>query len=130
MEEKKPAGTEVLIFKHVREWGPKQDNIHFKKGIIQNSFLTEDLATHGSPVFKNFYTVLGEDGCLYFGTYGEGTIGGSFFRTKEDHQAYLSNEIRILQEKRASIDNQIEKLREMIVELTPKKEQNKDIIQK
>ena len=130
MEKKLPAGTEVLIFKYIREWGIDQDYIHFKKGVIQNSVLSEDLSTHGSPYFKNFYTVKGEDGLLYFGTYGEGTIGGSFFRTKEDHQAYLSGEIRSLQEKRASLDAQIDELREMISKLQPKKEQETEHFQK
>ena len=123
MEEKKPVGTEVLIFKHVREYGPNQDNIHYKKGIIQSSTLTENLSHHGSPVYKEFYTVQGEDGCMYFGTYGEGTVGGSFFRTKEDQIQYLSNEIRRIQEQRESLAMEIDDLRDMISQITGPKEE-------
>ena len=64
MKEEKvlPNGTEVFIFKYIREWGLNQDDANYIKGRIQNSQLTEDLSYHGTEWRKVFYTVLGEDG--------------------------------------------------------------------
>ena len=109
-----PNGTEVFIFKYIREWGLDQENKNYIRGTIQNSKLTGDLSNHGSIWEKYFYTVLGEDGNTYFGTYGSGSIGGSFFRTPQDHIQYLKNiknknmkQIQLLEEANEEIDNQI-----------------------
>ena len=53
-----PNGTEVFIFKYIREWGLNQDNENYIRGTIQNSKLTGDLSNHGSIWEKYFYTVL------------------------------------------------------------------------
>ena len=116
MKEEKvlPNGTEVFIFKYIREWGLNQDDANYIKGRIQNSQLTEDLSYHGTEWRKVFYTVLGEDGKNYFGTYGHGSIGGSFFRTPADHIKALKNKknqnkekIQLLEEANEEIENQI-----------------------
>ncbi len=134
MEDKKIAdGTEVLIFKYIRERGLQQDNFHFKRGIIQSSKLTEDLSTHGSIWQKHFYTVLGEDGQLYFGTYGSGSVGGSFFRTPHDHMAYLANLICRNDKKIEELEGETEKYQDMMATLyaeemaRPKKQEEKPI---
>lgn len=88
-----PNGTQVLIFKYVREWGSNQDNEHFISGIITSSKESEDLSYHGSPYFEQIYKVLGEDGKEYYGTYGNGLVGNAFFRTIADHTAYLESVI-------------------------------------
>lgn len=88
-----PNGTEVLIFKYIREWGPNQDDENYIIGTIQSSKTSNDLSCHGSPWYEQIYEVLGEDGNLYIGTYGRGLIGNSFFRTKEDHISVLMRRI-------------------------------------
>ena len=116
MKEEKvlPNGTEVLIFKYRREWGLNQDDVNYIKGTIQSSKLTEDLSYHGTEWRKVFYTVLGEDGNNYFGTYGHGSIGGSFFRTPADHIKALKSKINqnkgkieLLEETNDELENQI-----------------------
>lgn len=88
-----PNGTEVLIFKYIREWGPNQDDENYIIGTVQSSKTSDDLSYHGSPWYEQIYEVLGEDGNLYIGTYGRGLIGNSFFRTKEDHISVLMRRI-------------------------------------
>ena len=88
-----PNGTEVLIFKYVRKWGPNQDDENYIIGTVQSSKTSDDLSYHGSPWYEQIYEVLGEDGNLYIGTYGRGLIGNSFFRTKEDHISVLMRRI-------------------------------------
>lgn len=88
-----PSGTEVLIFKYIREWGPDQDDENYIIGTIQSSKTSDDLSYHGSPWYEQIYEVLGEDGKRYIGTYGRGLIGNSFFRTKEDHISVLKHRI-------------------------------------
>ncbi len=107
MEKAFPKGTEVLIFNHIRDWGENQDNYHYKKGVIEKSVVIQDPSYLSESSIRNFYTVLGEDGKNYFGTYGNGTIGGSFFRTKEDQAEYLTREIRELQENTELLQKQI-----------------------
>ena len=87
-----PNGTEVLIFKYVREWN-KQDDENYIVGIVQSSETSDDLSYHGSPWYEQIYEVLGEDGNIYRGTYGSGWIGNSFFRTQEDHISILKSRI-------------------------------------
>lgn len=43
-----PNGTEVLIFKYIREWGPNQNELSYITGIVQSSELSDDLSCHGS----------------------------------------------------------------------------------
>ena len=88
-----PNGTEVLIFKYVRELGPYQDDENYIVGTIQSSEMSNDLSMHSSPFYVQVYEVLGQDGNKYIGTYGTGSIGNSFFRTKEDHIDILSKKI-------------------------------------
>lgn len=114
MEKSIPKGTEVLIFKYVREWGLNQDDEHFILGVVQSSKKSDDLSCHGSPWYEQIYEVLGEDGNKYIGTYGKGLIGNSFFRTREDHIEALKRKISsnnesilILQEKNTEYNNQI-----------------------
>lgn len=56
-----PNGTEVLIYKYVREWN-KQDDENYIVGIVQSSKTSDDLSYHGSPWYEQIYEVLGEDG--------------------------------------------------------------------
>ena len=79
MEKIIPNGTEVLIFKYIREWGPNQDDENYTVGTIQSSKTSDDLSVHGSPYYVQIYEVLGTDGKKYIGTYGTGLIGNSFF---------------------------------------------------
>lgn len=88
-----PNGTEVLIFKYVRELGPDQDDENYIVGTVQSSEMSNDLSMHSSPYYVQVYEVLGKDGNIYIGTYGTGSIGNSFFRTKEDHIDILSKKI-------------------------------------
>lgn len=88
-----PNGTEVLIFKYIREWGPNQNEISYITGVVQSSELSDDLSCHGSLWTEYIYNVLGIDGKTYIGTYGSGLIGNSFFRTKEDQIKYLMRKI-------------------------------------
>lgn len=88
-----PNGTEVLIFKYIREWGPNQDDENYIIGTAQSSKTSDDLSYYGSPWYEQIYEVLGEDGKRYIGTYDSGLIGNSFFRTKEDHISILKRRI-------------------------------------
>lgn len=88
-----PNGTEVLIFKYIREWGPNQDDENYIIGTVHSSKTSDDLSYHGSTWYEQIYEVLGEDGKRYIGTYGSGLIGNSFFRTKEDHISVLKRRI-------------------------------------
>lgn len=105
MEKIIPNGTEVLIFKYVREWGPNQDDENYIVGTIKSSRMSDDMSIHGSLKCVQIYEVLGEDGNRYIGTYGNGIIGNSFFRTKEDH-------IKILKRKQSTNREKILKLQE------------------
>lgn len=114
MEKIIPNGTEVLIFKYIREWGVNQDDEHYILGVVQSSKKSDDLSHHGSPLYEQIYEVLGQDGNKYIGTYNRGLIGDSFFRTREDHietlKGKISNnneKILIMQEKNIEYNNQI-----------------------
>ena len=94
MEEIIPNGTEVLIFRYIREWKTKQDDEHFIMGIIQSSNESDDLSHHGSSYYEQIYKVLGVDGKKYIGTYGHGLTGNYIFRTREDYIRVLKNKIK------------------------------------
>lgn len=117
MEKIIPNGTEVLIFKYIREWGPNQDDENYVVGFVQSSKTSDDLSVHGSSHYVQIYEVLGNDGNKYIGTYGNGLIGNSFFRTKEDHIEVLKRKISCnketilkLQEKNTEYSKQISSL--------------------
>jgi len=55
-----PNGTEVLIFKYIREWD-KQNEENYIIGTIQSSKTSDDLSYHGSPWYEQIYEVLGQD---------------------------------------------------------------------
>lgn len=93
MEKIIPNGMEVLIFKYVKEWGFSQNDEDYVVGVVQSSGLSDDLSPRGSGYYVQVYEVLGEDGKIYRGTYGDCLIGNSFFRTKEDHINVLKRKI-------------------------------------
>lgn len=79
-------GEEVLIFK-----GNDQiqiDEIYIRGTVIscQNS---------ENELIPTILTVLGEDGCEYYGCYGSSRFGSYFFRTKEDQIKHLKSLIAI-----------------------------------
>lgn len=78
-------GTEVLIFKYISQRGIRQNEDNYILGEVISSEKSHDLSYHGSPYHVQIYQVIGEDGMLYRGSYDTGTIGNSYFRTKEDH---------------------------------------------
>ena len=86
-----PIGSEVLILN--RSIYPKQNE--YIKGIIQDSTLSENLSHHNSSSwYEIIYTVRGENGAVYVGTYGRDCIGNNvFFMTKEDYIKYLTEKI-------------------------------------
>lgn len=122
MEKIIPNGTKVLIFKYVRACGPNQDDENYIVGTVKSSRMSDDMSIHGSSKYVQIYEVLGEDGKRYIGTYGSGTIGNSFFRTKEDHikmlkrkQSINREKILKLQEKNFEYDKQISLLEKEIM---------------
>lgn len=121
MEKVIPNGTEVLIFKYIREWGPNQDEEHYLIGTIESSEESDDLSYHGSPWYEQIYTVVGQDGKKYIGCYGSGLIGRNFFRTKEDHIKVLEARIQMNEEKIVDIQNQNQKYQEQINVLSDSK---------
>ena len=122
MENRIPEGTEVLIFRYVGSMGPYQDNFHFKKGIIESCMEIEELTyTRDLPKKRFFYTVLGEDGKRYRGNYGTGNIGSNFFRTAEDYDTFLANELQRLEEQKGLIERQMDHYEEIRSRI-PKKE--------
>jgi len=120
-EKKLSEGTPVLIFKHYREKGLNQDNINYILGTVQNSYTVEE---YGNIVGqeRQFYSVLGEDGQNYFGTYGTGTIGGSFFRTLDDQVEYLKDMVKKNQEKIMQLRNENETFCELATKISMMKE--------
>lgn len=86
-------GTEVLIFKYVREWELNQDDENYICGIVQSSKISDDLSWHGSSWNELIYEVLDEDGNRYVGSYGRGVRGNCFIRTREDYIRFLKDRI-------------------------------------
>lgn len=128
MDEELNIGDEVLIFRYIRGWGINQDYEHYTRGNVVKSEISDDLSYHGSPWCVMNYTVLGEDGTLYFGNYKHPTLGNSFFMTQEDYIHYLERKIANNQEKILKIDEENQKIRAMI-ENVQKKETNHEIKQ-
>lgn len=116
-----PNGTEVLIFKYIREFGPYQDDENYIHGIIKSSKTSDDLSYHGSSWYEQIYEVLGEDGKIYIGTYGRGLIGNSFFRTKEDHikilKCKISDNMKKIINLKEKNDNYIQEINDLETKL-------------
>ena len=100
-----PNGTEVLIFNYVPNWGPKQDEERFIRGIVEDSEIIEEETMHGTPWTKRFYRVLGEDNDIYYGTYDVASKGSHYIRTIEDHIKHIKNKITSNCEKINTLNN-------------------------
>ena len=114
MDEELNIGDEVLIFRYIREWGINQDYEHYTRGNVVKSEISDDLSYHGSPWCVMNYTVLGENGTLYFGNYKHPSLGNSFFMTQEDYIHYLERKIANNQEKILEINKENKKIQQMI----------------
>ena len=77
-----PNGTNVLIFS---EKNYDIDKTNFIKGIIINSKEVNNFYHQGSTWNEQLYTVLGEDGEKYEGTYGNAYVGEFFIKTIDDY---------------------------------------------
>lgn len=95
MNNKITEGMEVLIFRYVPEWGYNQDNEHYITGTVLKKEKYDNLSCHDNSWQKQVYTVLGEDGEVYTGNYGMGSVGNSFFRTRKDYIKFLRRNISI-----------------------------------
>lgn len=124
---KLPNGTEVLIFS---EKDFDIDKINFIKGIIINSRETNDFYYQGSTWNEQLYTVLGEDGKKYEGTYGNAYVGEFFIKTIDD---YIKN-VGISMEKNNKLISNLHKKNEIlyqtIISLILSKEQQIEITPK
>lgn len=107
-------GDEVLVFRYIREWEINQDHEHYIRGNVVKSEMSDDLSYHGSPWCVINYTVLGENGTLYFGNYKHPTLGNSFFMAQEDYIHYLERKIANNQEKILEINEENQKIQQMI----------------
>lgn len=83
-----PKGTEVLVFKYTKFKGEVSNDEYYIRGIVESCTINEE-----SDLTPSILTVLGEDGCEYWGSYGAPILGNSFFRTKEDQIEYLQERI-------------------------------------
>ena len=114
MEDLVKNKTEVLVFKYVDGRGPNQDMIHYTKGKVVGSELSHDLSIHGSCHYETIYTVLGEDGKNYRGTYRTAWIGDHFILTVNDYIKYLEQSISLNNEKIAVMEKKNDLYREVI----------------
>lgn len=94
-----PNGTEVLIFSEKDYY---IDKTKFIKGIIINSKEINDFYYQGSTWNEQLYTVLGEDGKKYEGTYGNAYVGEFFIKTIDD---YIKNVGISIEENNKQISN-------------------------
>jgi len=85
-------GTEVLIFRYLKQFGPIQNEENYIIGTVQSVKSVDSVSKNGTSSVL-VYEVLGNDGKTYTGTYGTGLIGNSFFRTREDHIDNLKRKI-------------------------------------
>ena len=121
MDKALPNDTEILIF-HV------SDNIKengFIKGRIIGSKKMSDLSLLSSKARHGIiYTVLGENGYLYTGTYDRNIIESNFFfRTPEDHIRYLQEKINRNHRRIYDINRENEMYDEIISSLRKKEEE-------
>ena len=117
MEKIIPNGTKVLIFNYIPNWGPKQDEERFIRGVIEDSEILEEETMHGSTWTKRFYRVLGEDNEIYYGTYDVGSRGSHYIRTVEDHINHIKNKITSNCEKINELNNKNYDLLKLITTL-------------
>lgn len=91
------VGDKVLVFEYVRSLGINQNYNSFINGEVVKKELSHNLAYHGSPWHVINYTVLGEDGNIYYGNYNEPVLGDSFFLKKEHYLKYLKHNKELLE---------------------------------
>lgn len=85
-------GTEVLIFRYLKQFGPIQNEENYIIGTVQSVKVVDNVSKNGISSVP-VYEVLGNDGKIYTGAYGAGLVGNSFFRTREDHIENLKRKI-------------------------------------
>ena len=117
MEKIIPDGTEVLIFNYIANWGSKQDEEHYIKGVIESSEELEEPTMHGSPWMIRFYKVKGEDNKFYYGTYDTGINGCNYIRTIPDHINKIKHKIKKNCEEINRLNDENFELYEQIVKL-------------
>ena len=88
-----PNNTEVLIFNSHMDFDSQLDATLIEGRII-SSYESDDLSQHGSPWTEQIYSVQGEDGKIYKGTYGSPIIGSHYFMTIEDFKKNIVNRIQ------------------------------------
>ncbi len=119
MENKLNIGDEVLIFRYIPEWGPRQDYERYIKGQVINRKDDYLSVLHGSDWNVVNYTVVGEDDRTYYGNYIMPRVGNSFFMKVEDYERYLEstitkneNKINELQESNNKLLDSLNRLKE------------------
>ena len=99
-------GTEVLIFKYIPQLEYNQDMVHFIRGKIISSNISDGLIVN--------YVAVGEDGKIYFSNYGNLTSNCSFFMIEEDYIAYLKSKILSNEKIIVNLEDQNRKIKLMI----------------
>ncbi len=125
MEEIIPNGTKVLIF---NKTDSQNDETKFIKGVIIDSWESQDLAYHGSSWYEQIYKIQGEDRKIYTGTYGSAIIGDFYIRTLSDYLKRIRSLIENNCEKINALNTKNAILIETLLSLNPdkKEENNKD----
>ena len=82
-------GDEVLVFNYLSKSKNSENMKHYIKGKVLSSNLSHDLSVHGSAHYERIYTVLGDDGKYYIGTYGMAWVGNYFILSIEGYISYL-----------------------------------------
>lgn len=98
-------GTEILIFKYVPEKKINQDYEHFIRGKIIESEILSEVSYNTYPWYVPRYTLLGEDGIIYYGSYKYPSFGDSFFMTEEDYVLFLKNKVSLNNEKISRLED-------------------------
>lgn len=88
-----PNNTEVLIFNSNMDFNSQLDTTLIEGKVI-SSHESDDLSQHGSPWIEQIYSVQGEDGNIYKGTYESPIIGSHYFMTIEDFKKNIVNRIQ------------------------------------
>lgn len=122
-------GTEVLIFNYNPNWGPKQDEELYIKGIVESSEILEEPTMHGSPWMIRFYKVIGEDNDIYYGTYDVNIKGSHYFRTIPDHIDKVKHKIKDNCEQINKLNHDNLELYELISKLNYELYKNKSLIE-
>jgi len=126
MEKIIPNNTEVLIFNNKKNHNKNLNEINYIKGKIISSKLSHDLSHHGSPWQVQIYTILGEDGKEYKGTYGSAIIGDNFIRTIEDHIKHIKSTINDNKKQINDLQNEINLLWVKMIDLQNINQNNKE----